>query len=101
MESYIKPILIAVLEGLTEFIPVSSTGHMILFGKVIGFTGPKAEAFEIFIQLGAILAVLFLYRNKFLGLMPKMDSDSKGIKALIGGTVACFLTAAIAGMLVG
>ncbi|WP_066894275.1 undecaprenyl-diphosphate phosphatase [Clostridium nigeriense] len=69
----LKAIVIAVVEGLTEFVPVSSTGHMILVGSLIGFrTGlPGAEAFakmfEVVIQLGAILAVVILYWNKLWG----------------------------------
>lgn len=62
-------IIIGLLEGLTEFIPVSSTGHMIIAGHMLHFTGERADAFEIFIQLGAILAVAFLYRDRFLGLL--------------------------------
>lgn len=67
----LKAIVIAVVEGLTEFVPVSSTGHMILVGSLIGFrTGANAqfaEMFEVVIQLGAILAVVVLYWNKLWG----------------------------------
>ncbi|MDQ0148419.1 undecaprenyl-diphosphate phosphatase [Eubacterium multiforme] len=59
-----KAIIIAIVEGLTEFVPVSSTGHMILVGNLINFTGPFASMFEVVIQLGAILAVVVLYWNK-------------------------------------
>ena len=57
-------VLLGVLEGLTEFIPVSSTGHLILVGSLLDFRGPPGKVFEIFIQLGAILAVLFAYRRR-------------------------------------
>ena len=60
----LKSILIAIVEGLTEFIPVSSTGHMILVGSAIGFHGDFAEMFEVVIQLGAIMAVVVLYWKK-------------------------------------
>jgi len=59
-----KAIIIAIVEGLTEFVPVSSTGHMILVGSAIGFTGDFPKMFEVVIQLGAILAVVVLYWKK-------------------------------------
>src|SRR3954470_9231370 len=74
-------ILIGILEGLTEFIPVSSTGHMIIAGHLLGFTGPRADAFEIFIQLGAILAVMGLYRERFLDLIPGRKPKAAAIEA--------------------
>ncbi|WP_346889792.1 undecaprenyl-diphosphate phosphatase [Clostridium sp. UBA1056] len=60
----LKAIIIAVVEGLTEFIPVSSTGHMILVGNIINFQGEFAKMFEVVIQLGAILAVVVLFWKK-------------------------------------
>lgn len=60
----LKAIIIAIVEGLTEFVPVSSTGHMILVGNLIHFTGDFANMFEVVIQLGAILAVVVLFWKK-------------------------------------
>lgn len=60
----IKAIIVAIVEGLTEFIPVSSTGHMILVGSIINFQGDFPKMFEVVIQLGAILAVVVLYWKK-------------------------------------
>jgi undecaprenyl-diphosphatase len=64
-------VVLGLVEGITEFIPVSSTGHLIVTGHLLGFTGPKAASFEIFIQLGAILAVVFLYKERFLQLFTR------------------------------
>ena len=60
----LKAIIIAIVEGITEFVPVSSTGHMILIGWAIGFQGEFAKMFEVVIQLGAIMAVATLYWEK-------------------------------------
>ena len=62
-------IIIGIVEGLTEFLPVSSTGHMILVEDALGFRGDAASVFAVFIQLGAILSVAFLYRDKYVKLM--------------------------------
>lgn len=74
-------VIIGIIEGLTEFLPVSSTGHMILTGHMIGFHGEKADTFEIVIQLGAVLAVVVLYWNRILrlfGLQPKQQDRGTG-----------------------
>lgn len=75
MFELVNAVLLGIVEGLTEFIPVSSTGHLIIFGEVLSYTGNEATTFEIFIQLGAILAVVYLYWPRFLKLLP--DKDDK------------------------
>jgi undecaprenyl-diphosphatase len=62
-------VIIGIVEGLTEFLPISSTGHMILVGSLLHFEGEFASVFEVFIQLGAILSVFILYRDKFMNMI--------------------------------
>jgi undecaprenyl-diphosphatase len=68
----LSALAMGVLEGLTEFLPVSSTGHLILLAELIGFHGPPGKVFEISIQLGAICAVIWVYRATLLGLVRNM-----------------------------
>ncbi len=69
MESLWISFILGIVEGLTEFLPVSSTGHMILTADLLGFAGEKAKTFEIVVQLGSILAVVVLYWRRFIGLL--------------------------------
>jgi len=70
VDSGITAIIMGIVEGLTEFIPVSSTGHLILVGDLMGFVGEKAASFEVAIQLGAILSIVVLYHERFRALIP-------------------------------
>ncbi|SHE85037.1 undecaprenyl-diphosphate phosphatase [Clostridium fallax] len=114
----LKAIVIAIVEGLTEFVPVSSTGHMILVGDLIGFHGTEfTNMFEVVIQLGAILAVIVLYWNKLWGLLCSFckwivspiarlikgknyslsSKDKKGVKLSLAIIIGC-IPAAILGL---
>lgn len=92
--------LLGIVEGLTEFIPVSSTGHLILAGDLLGFESlvgeGRAKTFAIFIQLGAILAVVVAYPRRFSGLLRL--SDNSGFTGLRGLTLL-LLTSLPAGLL--
>lgn len=70
MNMVLLAVILGVVEGLTEFLPVSSTGHLIVVGHLLGFTDEVADTFEVFIQLGAILAVVVLYWRRFVALIP-------------------------------
>ena len=70
MEGWGVAVILGVVEGLTEFIPVSSTGHLIIVSHLLGFFGEKAASFQVAIQFGAILAVLLLYWRRFADLLP-------------------------------
>ncbi len=78
MENWYIAIILSIVEGLTEFLPVSSTGHLILAGDLLNFTGEKAATFEVIIQLGAIMAVVVLYWPRFWGLLaPQKHIDGQ------------------------
>lgn len=80
MQDFINAIILGIIEGLTEFLPVSSTGHMILTGHLLGFEGQAADTFKIVIQLGAVMAVLVLYWKRYMEILKnllKFDFSAK------------------------
>lgn len=97
----LKALIMGIVEGLTEFLPVSSTGHLIITGDLLHFLEKEFRGvFEIFIQLGAILAVCWEYRRKLLAVVTGLSSDPKARNFFINVTVA-FIPAAIFGLLMG
>ncbi len=90
-------ILLGLLEGLTEFIPVSSTGHVLLAGHFLGFKSP-GKTFEVLIQLGAILAILVVYAARLLDMLLKLPRDAR-TQRFVAGILIAFLPAAVIGAL--
>lgn len=92
----IGPIILGVVEGLTEFIPVSSTGHLILAEHVIGYAGRQARLLDVVIQVGAILAICWLYRSELWRLATSWPSDPSS-RSFIAKIAIATLPAAIVG----
>lgn len=93
----LKAAILGIVEGVTEFIPVSSTGHLILSQDFLDFTGRKENAFIIFIQLGAILAVVWLYRKKFIDVILNLRTQPQA-RGLAANLVVATLPAVVIGL---
>lgn len=98
MDLILKAIILGIVEGITEFIPISSTGHLILFGHFLGFTGTYAVMYEIVIQLGAILAVVFYFRDRIFKSLKNLKPGKWGFKLWLLMFIA-FLPSALLGFL--
>jgi undecaprenyl-diphosphatase len=94
----LKALILGIVEGLTEFLPISSTGHLILVGDLLGFNDDKGKVFEIVIQTGAMFAVIWEYRVKFAGVLRGLGSDPAA-RRFVANVVIAFLPAAILGLL--
>jgi len=90
-------VLLGIVEGLTEFLPVSSTGHLIVAGSLLGYTGEQAKTFEIVIQAGAILAVCWEFRARIVSVVGNIFSDAAAQRFAVNLLVA-FLPAALLGL---
>ncbi len=96
-QSLVVAAFLGVLEGLTEFLPVSSTGHILLAGHFLGFKS-TGKAFEVLIQLGAILAILSVYAGRLLALARAVPSDPKS-RRFVAAVLIAFLPAVVVGVL--
>ena len=96
----LKAVILGIVEGLTEFLPISSTGHLILAGELLDFNDEKGKAFLIMIQTGAMLAVMWEYRAKFIGLLVGLFTR-RADQVFIAKLFVAFLPAAVVGLLFG
>ena len=95
----IKAALMGVVEGLTEFLPVSSTGHLILAGTLLGLTGEKVKVFEVVIQTGAILAIVSVYAQRILDTLRGLPAGDAVARRFTANVLIGFLPAAVLGFL--
>jgi undecaprenyl-diphosphatase len=95
-----KAAVMGIVEGLTEFLPVSSTGHLILTGALIGFDDEKAKVFDIAIQTGAILAIILLYWQRIRDTLVQLPTQQRAQRFAINVLVA-FIPAVVLGLLFG
>jgi len=91
-------LILGIVEGLTEFLPISSTGHLIVAGSLLGYTGERAKMFEIVIQAGAILAVCWEYRTRLFRVVTGLP-NSPDARRFAVNLVLAFLPAAVLGLL--
>lgn len=91
----LKALIMGIVEGLTEFLPISSTGHLILAGSLLDFTGEKVKVFEIAIQAGAMLAVCWEYRAKIGSVLAGLFSDPKAQRFALNLVIAFVPAAAL------
>ncbi len=97
---YLHAFILGIVEGLTEFLPVSSTGHLIIAGSLLGFNDEKGKVFELVIQTGAMLAVCWEFRARFLGVLRGLFSDAAAQDFALKLIVA-FMPAAVIGLALG
>ena len=95
-QTIVGALILGLVEGLTEFIPVSSTGHILLLGHFIGFNS-TGKTFEVLIQLGAILAILSVYFMRLINLAAALPSSARA-RRFVAGILLAFLPAAFAGV---
>ena len=96
----LKAAILGVVEGLTEFLPISSTGHLILAGSLLGWSDEKAKLFEVVIQTGAMFAVVWFYRQKLISVAFSLLSSETSRRFAINVVIA-FLPAAVLGVAFG
>ena len=94
----VDAILLGIIEGLTELLPVSSTGHLVLLGELLGHEDEAAKAFEFVIQLGAVIAVAVYFRDRLRTTLAGLFSKTEDSVRLTGALIAAFVPTAVVGL---
>ncbi len=98
MLELVKVIILGIVEGITEFLPISSTGHLIVFAALLDFKNANSGTFEIFIQLGAVVAVVVYFRSELMKQVATVTTD-KGVQRLWLNIIIAFIPAAAIGFI--
>lgn len=96
----VKAVILGIVEGLTEFLPVSSTGHLILAADLLGLNTPQGKVFEVVIQTGAMLAIILEYRARFVRTLSGLGAGGPARRLVVNLAIA-FVPAAVLGLLFG
>jgi len=96
----LKALVLGVVEGLTEFLPISSTGHLILVGDLLGLNDEKSKIFKIVIQTGAMLAIVWEYRARFWHVLASLGSEAAA-RRFVANIAIAFVPAAVLGLAFG
>ena len=100
MHELISALILGIVEGLTEFLPISSTGHLILAGALLDFGGERGKLFDIVIQTGAMLAIVWEYRARFAAVLAGLFSDPAA-RRFVANLAVAFMPAALLGLAFG
>lgn len=96
----LKALIMGIVEGLTEFLPISSTGHLIIAGSLLDFNDAKGKVFELVIQTGAMLAVVWEFRARFFGVLRGIAAEPSAQRFVLN-LIAAFMPAAVIGLALG
>lgn len=97
-QSFLQAIILGIVEGVSEFLPISSTGHLIVVGDLIGFSSMPGKVFEVVIQLGAIMAICVLYHQRLIRVALDVRHDP-GARNFIGAILVAVIPAGLVGVL--
>jgi len=101
LSDIVKALILGVVEGLTEFLPISSTGHLIITQQLLGFNDERGKVFTIVIQTGAMMAVVWEYRDRHLRILRGLTADDPSARRFLANVAIAFMPLALLGLTFG